>query len=371
MYNKSYLFDEAVMPVFSEAEAVAFVLHEHRRDPLMRGSLVVKTVRGRQYWYVQRKEGRKYSYTYLGPAGRRDVEEKVKRLREARDAAKIESRREKEFTALLRRLGVVPVSGLAEEVLYRLSRAEVIYGKGMVFGTVAFLAYQIMLGFSALRRAGRTADIDLVRPEILSLTGDALSLADALEDLWVEFVPEAPPEETVPYRLAHPSGLKIEVFIAPKGPPGKIIPPPHSGYKETGSLELAYLGYLTENPVSTCLLGSRHLIPVTVPAPERFVWHKLLTATRRREMEKQQKDVTQALVIAHALKVRGGSIRLREAFEEIVSIQSKKRRKAFIEFVKKKCSSETPFPAELFDDTQRAEESDHATDPAEGHDLQR
>lgn len=351
MYNNfPRLLDESLLPILSEAEESAFVWHEHQQDPFLEGSLTLKTVRGRRYWYIQRKKKGKYSYFYLGPEGHPQVEEKIRVIREARQVKKIERTRLKNFAFILRKFGLVPVTGLAEEVLNRLSVSEAIFGRGMILGTMAFLGYQMALGFSARGKAGRTADIDLMRPQILCLLGEDLSLKEALGDLWEEFWPEGQGEIGYFYRIVHPSGLKIEVLAPSKGhPPGRVVSPIRSGFKELGAIELAYLDYLAEDPINTCLLGSRILIPVTVPAPERFVWHKLLVATRRESLEKRGKDTAQALLVGQALKARGGAGRLEEALARFWGALSRKKRSKLFRLLEEISSPETSFLLKIFD----------------------
>ena len=60
---------------------------------------------------------------------------------------------------------------------------------------------------------------------------------------------------------------------------------------------------LMKNPEETVLLGERRGVPVLVPEPARFAFHKLVAAADRpwTEHEKRQKDIVQASQLISAL----------------------------------------------------------------------
>ena len=265
---------------------------------------------------------------YLGPAEDDKVIELIQRIQEKKKSAQEAKKRAAFFIKLLKGAGVIPVSGLAEKVLRLLSEEELIFGNGMLIGTFAFLAYQTKLGFSAWGKAARTADVDLLRTEIFVLVNQDLpSLSQSLGSLGEEFFPEGPLTTGIPLRLRHPAGLTIEVLATPKAGPPKIVSPPQSGFRDIGAQELARLNFLVEAPFSGFLVGERSLIPVTIPAPERFAVHKLLVAGLRLEKDllKALKDIEQAAILIEVLSARGLKHLLKERFLEMY--QNKKSAK--------------------------------------------
>ena len=63
------------------------------------------------------------------------------------------------------------------------------------------------------------------------------------------------------------------------------------------------LEFLVEAPLESVVLSPNQIVPVRVPAPERFVLHKLYASQMRRAQPgKGKKDLEQAAVIAAALE---------------------------------------------------------------------
>jgi hypothetical protein len=60
--------------------------------------------------------------------------------------------------------------------------------------------------------------------------------------------------------------------------------------------------YLLSEAHEAVILAGAQCIPVRLPSPERFVWHKLYSsASRRNDSSKAQKDVLQAATLAAVL----------------------------------------------------------------------
>ena len=63
------------------------------------------------------------------------------------------------------------------------------------------------------------------------------------------------------------------------------------------------VGILVDDAIDTAILSPNQVVPVRVPAPERFVLHKLYASQSRRvHPGKSTKDIEQAAVLAAALE---------------------------------------------------------------------
>lgn len=300
------IFDEVFLGMLSEMEET--VLLTYRLN--VEGTIAVKEVKGKKYAYLQRKKNGRWFYQYLGPLENENVKKLVESLKKQKSLLAEQKKRIKFFIQLLKGAGVIPVSGLLEKVIEKLSRNGVIFGKGILVGTLAFLSYQTKLGFSATEKSGKTGDIDIIGTKeikfIAENSHDDVNVWNILEELEKEFVPESPLVGKLPVRLVHPSGLRIE-FLHPHkaGIPGKVVNKEKTGFDGVGAIELPYLDFLVEEPVTGILAGSKSLYPVTVPAPEKFTAHKLIIAGKRKEIDKAVKDITQIEILLKTMKKRG------------------------------------------------------------------
>jgi hypothetical protein len=65
---------------------------------------------------------------------------------------------------------------------------------------------------------------------------------------------------------------------------------------------LPYLAYLLRTPQAGVVMGKEGVVPVSVPRPEAFVWHKMLVSQLRGEtLDKRTKDLEQAAVLVAVL----------------------------------------------------------------------
>jgi hypothetical protein len=79
---------------------------------------------------------------------------------------------------------------------------------------------------------------------------------------------------------------------------------------------IPHFDYLLERPAKSVILAGGHCIPVKVPHPERLVWHKIYSSTRRTENPtKADKDLVQSVTLAAILVEQGNAI-LRDSFRE-------------------------------------------------------
>ena len=147
-----------------------------------------------------------------------------------------------------------------------------------------------------------TQDIDVARGQPLELGLPAVAAFETiLSDSGLQFVPVPGMPSRRPsgsFKIPGADALSVDVLVPGKAL-GNIVPLPELG---THAQEVPLLDFLVEEPIEAIVLGPNHVVPVKVPAPERFVLHKLISSQERKtDRAKARKDLEQAAVIAAAL----------------------------------------------------------------------
>jgi len=165
-------------------------------------------------------------------------------------------------------------------------------------------AYGVLLNeLGVIAPAYRTQDLDLARtqPLALALPADA-SFGAVLNESGLGFVPVPGMPSSRPsasFKLPGAEGLLIDLLV-PGREAGKVV-----AVKElaTHGQTIPLLEFLVEAPLESVILSPNQIVPVRVPAPERFVLHKLYSSQMRRAHPgKGKKDLEQAAVLAAALE---------------------------------------------------------------------
>ena len=154
-----------------------------------------------------------------------------------------------------------------------------LHGAGLTLvGSHAFGSLLNELG--VLAAGYRTHDVDVARSRPLTI---------------------ALPDGSFGALLKLPGAERLLVdLLVPGKDIGKVMPVKELG---THAQTIPYLDFLIEEPLDTVVLSPNQVIPVKVPAPERFVLHKLFSAqSRRSDPGKIRKDREQAAIIAAALE---------------------------------------------------------------------
>jgi len=128
----------------------------------------------------------------------------------------------------------------------------------------------------------RTQDLDVARAQPLALAlPEGTTFRDILNESGMEFV-------AVPGMPSHRPSASFKLPVKELGAHAQAIP---------------LLDFLIEEPVDAVVLSPNQVIPVRVPAPERFALHKLFSSqSRKSDRDKVRKDLEQAAVIAAALE---------------------------------------------------------------------
>lgn len=80
---------------------------------------------------------------------------------------------------------------------------------------------------------------------------------------------------------------------------GEVVALSGSGWNAQA---IPYFHYLLKDPEPAAVLAGDNCIPVLVPQPARFVWHKLYSSLHRRGMrDKAAKDKRQAVTLAQVI----------------------------------------------------------------------
>lgn len=261
------------------------------------GTLKQRTQSGKKYWVREhiRVDGRKVD-EYLGP------ESSLTKARLELLADEIElARALAAGSSKLRLLGFQRIDRKPAAVL------EVFFNRGLhaagltLVGSHAFGSLLNELGVQA--PAYRTQDLDVARaqPLAIALPG-GLTFQHLLKESGLPFVevPGMPSHRpSASFKLPGAETLAVDLLV-PGGDAGAVVP-----VKELGAHAQAIplLDFLIDEPVDAVVLSPNQVIPVRLPAPERFVLHKLFSSQSRKvDRDKIAKDISQAATLAAALE---------------------------------------------------------------------
>ena len=262
------------------------------------GAFVVKTVKGRRYWYFQSGTGETRAQKYVGPETP-ELLERIIRHKELRDD---ERERRALVSTLVRSFGLPrPVSEIGN-VIAALARAGVFRLRGVLVGTVAYQTYAAMLGVKLSAGPLQTGDIDIAQFKNASVAveDNTPPVLEVLKKVDKTFRP-------VPH---HVDGRRVASYAARGGIRVDFLTPNEGGETghpqalpalQTDAQPLRFLDYLIYEPERAVILHNAGIY-VQVPAPARFAVHKLIVSQRRREgTGKRDKDIQQAEALLQAL----------------------------------------------------------------------
>lgn len=257
------------------------------------GSLVRRAGTGRAYWYR----------VYQTAAGAQ-VEDLV--CKDGEDEALAQAQSGIEFAQWaaaqvrhLRKLDFQVADKGVAAVLGGLHNGGLLAAAGLsVVGTLGYAAWLNELGAHAV--SARTQDIDLAARQCLLLAAP-LSLQDALQATRLGFVPVpgmlALAPSTSLKRLGR-DGLRIDLLAHGKTL-GAIVPVPALTWH---AQTVPHYDYLLSQPRPAAVLAGGQCIPVLLPQPLRFMWHKFYSSAARQSFpEKAAKDMLQAATLAAIL----------------------------------------------------------------------
>ena len=268
-----------------------------------RGSFVRKRVKGRLYWYHQRKIGGKVAASYVGPVTDKSITDRVKRFAEI----KSDFKGRQEMVRALTATGLPTPDVISGAVVEAMWKAGFFRLRGVLVGTVAFQAYAGPLGIRLSGRPLQTQDTDFAQFWGISENiGESMpAIIDVLRSVDASFR-EVPNIDDPIVSVAYRNDRQYRVdFLTPnrgsndhQNRPAKM-----KAMAGAGAQPLRHLDFLIHEPERSVLLYKGG-IPVTVPRAERYAVHKLIVSAERKDQVKSVKDTLQAATLIDALVSR-------------------------------------------------------------------
>jgi hypothetical protein len=264
------------------------------------GTFVVKTVKGRRYWYFQVAGGNR-EQRYVGPETP-ELLEQIAHHKEARDD-------ERECRALVstlvRSFGLprpIPEIG---QIISALAQAGVFRLRSVLVGTVAYQTYSAMLGTRLPISALQTGDVDIAQFQAVSIAIEDQTppVLDVLKKVDETFrpVPHIKDRKRVASYVAN-GGLRVDFLTPNEGPETDELQTLPA--LQTDAQPLRFLDFLIHEPEPAVILHNAGVY-VHVPAPERYAIHKLIVSRRRHEgAAKRDKDLQQAEALLEVLAAK-------------------------------------------------------------------
>ena len=109
------------------------------------GKPVLRTIRGRGYWYGRNYVGNEERERYLGP-DTPELRARIERLQAEMSGLRAREQRRRPLVQMLRVRGVPPIDATTGKVVQALARAGVFRLRGVLVGTQAFRLYPLILG---------------------------------------------------------------------------------------------------------------------------------------------------------------------------------------------------------------------------------
>ena len=256
------------------------------------GTLTIRDGSGNPYWYrvFNSVPAKQTEELVCKP----DEVEKLQAMRERITFAEWVAQQ----VSSLRKLGFQVADKNTARVLVELHNKGAFDAGLVLVGSLGFMAWLNELG--AIAVTARTEDVDLARRQQLKLA-TPLAFLSTLQATGMPFcavpgMPSSQPATAV--KLPGAQGLRVDI-LAPGEVLGAIVKVPELDW---AAQAIPYYGYLLEDPEPAAMLAGWQCIPVRLPQPARFVWHKLYSSLHRRGFpEKAEKDRQQAFVLAAVL----------------------------------------------------------------------
>jgi hypothetical protein len=275
------------------------------------GTLKQRTQSGNRYWVREyiRVDGKKTD-EYLGAVASVDKRD-VERIKAEMELAKALA----SGSANLRLFGYQRVDRKPAAVL------AVLFNRGLIAAGLTLVgshAYGALLNELGIVAAGyKTQDIDVARNRPLRMAlPEGESFGSLLNESGLNFVPVPGMPSDRPsasFKLPGADLLAVDLLV-PGNTTGNLVPVAELG---THAQTVRLLDYLIEEAIDSVVLSPNQVIPVRIPAPERFVIHKLFSSqSRRADRDKIRKDLDQAAVLAAAIEEETPE-RLSDAFRRV------------------------------------------------------
>ena len=249
------------------------------------GTLKQRRRRETEYWVREyiRVDGRKDD-EHIGTVGTVEAKRLATRRAEVELARALAA-----GTSRLRLLGYQRIERKPAAVLAALFNRGLFEAGLVLIGSHAYGALLNDLGVVAA--AYRTHDIDLARAQPLEVAlPPEMGLRELLGESGLEFVPvPAMPSRrpSTSYKIPGREALAVDLLV-----PGR-----------THAQTIPLLDYLVDDALDSIVLSPNQVVPVKLPAAERFALHKLYSSQRRgSQRDKARKDLEQAALLVAVLE---------------------------------------------------------------------
>ncbi len=262
------------------------------------GSVSIREVSGRSFYYRQFYDAQgKKGADYLGGVGAPEAAERAEAVRQAvalTQALVKEGR-------LLAQTGYVRADPRTGAILGALANRALFRAGAVLVGSHAYGALLNELGVRAAAFA--TEDVDIARDRRLeiALEGD-MDFEKILAESTVPLLPVPGfdrKDPTTSYKAAGRDRLRVDLLVPAGGTEVSTRAVPEL---RAHAQAMPYLRPLLGQPIDSVVLGREGVVPVRVPRPEAFAWHKvLLSQLRGAASDKLGKDRAQAAVLLAVL----------------------------------------------------------------------
>lgn len=283
-----------------------------------KGSFVMRTVKGRAYWYFQHMVDKRQEHIFLGP-DTQELRNAIQETKETRETIK-------HLSAALSHADGFMFRGEAAKVLGALSDSGLFLAGATLIGTNAFMAFQNPLGvhWQASVETTQTTDIDVAQFSRFKL-GVPLEVArgvqQSLKDLEAYPVWKSLDRKAAPwtYIVKEGNGFSIEFLTPLIGSDDlgeKPVPLPWAG---VCAQPIRFMDYLIETSFHAVAMVNNSAVLINLPDPGRFALHKLIVHERRHlsNIIKKRKDLAQAGILIAFLSDRHPEI-LERAWQDLL-----------------------------------------------------
>jgi hypothetical protein len=262
------------------------------------GSVSVREVSDRSFYYRQFYDAQgKKGAEYIGAVGAPQAEERAEAIREAIALTQTLVKEGR----LLAQTGYVRADPRTGAILGALANRALFRAGAVLVGSHAYGALLNDLGVRAAAFATEDVDIARDKPLEVALTG-TLDFEKILAESTVPLLPVPGFDRKAPvtsYKTAGRDRLRVDLLVPAAGSEVSIRAVPELN---AHAQAMPYLRQLLVRPVDVVVLGREGVVPVRVPRPEAFAWHKvLLTQLRGATSDKRGKDRAQAAVLLAVL----------------------------------------------------------------------
>lgn len=277
------------------------------------GVFTSKKIRGRTYWYFQAPSSEGRAQKYVGP----ETPELLKQIANHKESREDERERRALVSTLVRSFGLArPISEIGA-VIAALAKAGVFRLRGVLVGTIAYQTYSGMLGIKLPFPALQTGDVDIAQFRAVSIGVEdhTQPVLEVLKEVDKTFrsVPGLHKQKVTTYEAR--GGLRVD-FLTPNEGRDTDEPQALPSFN-TDAQPLRFLDYLIHEPEPAVVLHGSG-VHVTVPAPQRYAFHKLIISRRRTGgSAKSDKDVQQADALL-AVLTQKRTYEIKSAWEEAV-----------------------------------------------------